>query len=395
MNNINVNNVNLNNVEAKSTETNLAYGISLLCLEKMGPARLRKLGSVGDFVQIWQYLESRGPKEIAQLAEVKIELAINWKKEVRNLDPFKIYEKHSELEMHFLTSPDYPKRLSLDPEPPYILFSKGAKRINELLDAKPVVGIVGTRKCSRYGKDIAYELGFELSKAGAIVVSGLAYGIDTAAHSGSTEAISKYSSASPSVGVVASGLDIIYPERSRSLYEEVLKEGAIISETPLGFPPQKWKFPARNRIIAGLSDVVIVVESYSKGGSLITAEEAGIRGKPVLAVPGSIRSPASSGCNALIADGCQPLTDISDVFTALDMSLNNESEFSLSSQESLDHLSSDERNLLAVFCWEIHNLESLLQNTKLEFSELSIALEGLIQRGLVAKRGLNYERIHR
>ena len=384
------------NNQEKNNQENKKYGIALLSLESMGPARLEKLSTIGSFKEIWECLLYKNQREIASLTELKIDLVDKWKRQAQDVDPDHLYEQHLDLEILIKGEPDYPQKLNSDIDSPAVLFAKGSFKLNEVIENQPVVSIVGTRNCSRYGVDIASELGRELANEGVVVVSGLAYGIDYAAHHGSTEAFQKDPTASPSIGIIASGLDIVYPKRNLNLYQKVLKCGAIVSETPLGFPPQKWKFPARNRIIAGLSDLVIVVESHLKGGSLSTAEEAGVRGKVVMAVPGSIRSPTSAGTNALIADGCQPFTDISDVFTALDLTTRNTYSLPNSSNEiksKISELNKSEKLLLDVFSWEVKSLENLLQNTEMEFFELSIILEGLTQKGLVVKRGLNFERV--
>ena len=176
------------------------------------------------------------------------------------------------------------------------------------------VGIVGTRTCTRYGRDVAYDLGEQLSKAGVAVVSGLATGIDAAAHAGALHG------SGPPIAVVGSGLDVIYPRANRQLWGDIETRGVVLSESPLGTPAHGWRFPARNRIIAALSDVLIVVESHASGGSLITARQQAKRQKPTLVVPGPILSPASKGSNALLRDGCAPLTDFDDVLVALGLS---------------------------------------------------------------------------
>jgi DNA processing protein len=147
-----------------------------------------------------------------------------------------------------------------------------------------------------------------------LVVSGLALGIDGAAHRG---ALSE-PGASP-VAVVGSGLDVIYPRGNADLWRQIADQGTILSEAPLGGGPEPWRFPARNRIIAALADVIVVVESKATGGSMITVDEGIRRGRPVLAVPGSLRNPAAAGTNLLISEGCAPVCAIDDVLVALDL----------------------------------------------------------------------------
>ena len=181
--------------------------------------------------------------------------------------------------------------------------------------AGPRVAIVGTRRCSTTGAGVAFELGRDLAAAGVVVVSGLASGIDGAAHRGVLAA-----DGAPPVGVVGSGLDVVYPRGQSSLWRAVAEVGVLISEAPLGAAPERWRFPARNRIIAALVDIVVVVESHRRGGSLHTVDEADRRGRDVLAVPGSIRNPAATGTNELLAEGRAPVCSVDDVLVALGLS---------------------------------------------------------------------------
>ena len=205
------------------------------------------------------------------------------------------------------------------PHAPAVLFLEG--RRPEVLRA-PRVAVIGTRAASVHGLTDAWELGAFLGAAGVSVVSGLAIGIDGAAHHGALQAVeaAEQRGAEPAagpVGVVATGLDIVYPRRHRVLFERVRRSGVLLGEQPFGTQPERGRFPVRNRIIAGLADVVVVVEATLTGGSRITAERALDYGRPVLAMPGSRRNPAAAGCNALLADGAQPLLDPSDVLVAL------------------------------------------------------------------------------
>ena len=219
--------------------------------------------------------------------------------------------------------PGFPIDTGLPHAPP-VLLVEGDRP--EVLRA-PRVAVVGTRAASVHGLADAWELGAFLGAAGVSVVSGLAIGIDGAVHHGALQAAeavhrragptgAAVATAGP-IGVVATGLDIVYPRRHRVLFERVRHYGVLVSEQPFGVAPERGRFPVRNRIIAGLADVVCVVEATLSGGSRITAERALDYGRPVLAMPGSRRNPAAAGCNALLADGAQPLLDPSDVLVAL------------------------------------------------------------------------------
>ncbi len=207
----------------------------------------------------------------------------------------------------------YPDRLRGDPGAPAVLLCRGDIAV---AGVGPSVAVVGTRSATPYGEQVAAELGRDLAAAGVSVVSGLALGIDAAAHAG---ALAAGPGASPPVGVAATGLDVPYPRANARLWDGVARAGAVLSEAPLGSPPRRGAFPARNRIIAALSDVVVVVECHLGGGALHTAEAAARRGIPVVAVPGSVRSPASRGTNGLLVDGCAPVRDVHDVLVAVSL----------------------------------------------------------------------------
>lgn len=177
----------------------------------------------------------------------------------------------------------------------------------------PRVAIVGTRAASPHGLADAQELAGALTEAGVCVVSGLALGIDGAAHRGAIAA------GGTTIAVLATGLDVVYPRRHGALHEEVLTHGLTVSEHPHGTGPRPERFPIRNRIIAALADVVVVVEAAASGGALSTAAHATRLGRPVLAQPGSRRNPAAAGTNALIADGATPILDPADALLALTM----------------------------------------------------------------------------
>jgi len=206
-----------------------------------------------------------------------------------------------------ITDPRYPPALIGDPEAPVVLFTRGDLGV---LDARRVA-IVGTRNATTAGRSTAIEFGRELGAQGVTVVSGLARGIDGAAHRGVRLAEGR------PAGVVANGLDVAYPKQHRELWNWVAEAGVLLSEWPPGASPEPWRFPLRNRVIAALAEVLIVVESRSRGGSLITARAALDRGVPVMAVPGSVHNRAAEGTNALLQEGAHPATSVAEVFTSL------------------------------------------------------------------------------
>lgn len=205
----------------------------------------------------------------------------------------------------------YPEAVAADREAPAVLCWRGD------LDALQHhrVGVVGTRRCTAYGRDVARGIGEELATSGVAVVSGLAWGIDGAVHEGALRA----DRGAPPVAVVGCGLAHVYPRRHRQLWDQVAERGVVLSEWPLDVRPAPWRFPARNRTIAGLSAVLVVVESHARGGSLTTVEAAGRRGIDVMAVPGPTTSPASQGTNDLLYDGAGVARGAADVLVAVGM----------------------------------------------------------------------------
>ena len=200
------------------------------------------------------------------------------------------------LNIRILTLQDaaYPGRLKNIYDPPCLLYVQGRLPV---FDEEVAVAVVGTRKCTPYGIACAEKLGYGLTRGGAVVVTGLARGIDAAATRGALRA------GGVTVAVVGNGLDVKYPPESRYLYEDVVAAGALLSEYPPGSEPLGWHFPVRNRILSGLSLATLVVEAPERSGALITAGTALEQGREVFAVPGPIDAPASVGCNRLIRDG--------------------------------------------------------------------------------------------
>lgn len=202
---------------------------------------------------------------------------------------------------------DFPAQLRVDPDPPAVLFCRGDLSVL----AERRAGIIGTRNATAAGRATAFELGHELAVNGVAVVSGLARGIDGAAHRGVRAGEGR------PVGVVANGHDAPYPKPHTELWEWVATHGLLVSEWPPGTTPEPWRFPLRNRILAALCEVLVVVESRERGGSLITARAAADRDVVVMAVPGSPRTRACTGTNALLVDGAVPCTSAGDVLAAL------------------------------------------------------------------------------
>jgi len=222
--------------------------------------------------------------------------------------------------------PAYPDALRGIDDFPVLLFYRGDP---QTLD-RPRIALVGSRKATAYGLEIGQRLGAELAESGIAVVSGVAAGIDGAVHEGalSTDGVT--------IGVLGCGLDVVYPRQHGRLYEQIARQGVLLSEYPCGTRPDGFRFPARNRIISGLSLAVVVVEATLKSGSLITARLALNQGREVFAVPGRIDSPTSAGTHALLRDGAQLVESGEDILVALGLEMA-----SLRGAETDQHLGPD------------------------------------------------------
>lgn len=357
-----------------------AWLVALASLPAVGPARLRALLAIDRPSAVWAGLRRRPSSELLQVAG-KHDLYEQWHRTADSLDVARLWAWHHDhgVGVAALGTPGYPSALSRDMDPPAVVFHKGDPQVV----SGPRVAVVGTRRCTRYGSDVAFELGRDLASAGVGVVSGLALGIDAAAHAGALEA-----RAAPPIAVVGNGMDRAYPERNRALWRAVADHGVLLGEAPLGAPPERWRFPARNRIIAALADVVVVVESHASGGSMHTVAEAAARDRVVLAVPGPVRSSASDGCLELLADGCAPCRDVDDVLLALGIS--GAEAAPLDSRPSPDCIG---QQVLDSLGWQPADAEQIKGRTGLAMAEVAGAVEELRAAGWVAVSGRWIERV--
>ena len=368
-----------------SRDADLPYLMALLALPGMGPSRLGNLLERHTAEAAWRQIAGGDIEAVGKAAKVAEKLSSRWCHMAAQMQPEGVLGEYGEqgVQLARLGSSGYPSRLAEDIEPPEVLFWKGDIGI---LDAEATAAIVGTRTCTNYGYEVAYEAGRDLAGAGVSVVSGLALGIDAAAHKGALSV-----DGAPPVAVVGCGIDIVYPKANRKLWEEVAERGVILSETPLGINPEPWRFPSRNRIIAALADVVLIVESLEQGGALFTAEEAAQRSLPVFAVPGPIRSPASQGTNRLLAEGCLPMCDINDLLVALGIPISGSSGGAANAAMS-GVLDPKKQALLDALGWQPAGLDQLTSRTGLSLSDVAYHIEELQAQDLVVRRGLWYER---
>jgi DNA processing protein len=279
--------------------------------------------------------------------------------------------------------PGYPRALDADPERPAVLFTRGSL---DVLDERPCVAVVGTRTGTAGGRAFATTVGRDLAEAGVHVVSGLARGIDGASHRG---VLSCPDGAGP-IGVVGSGLDHVYPPEHAALWDEVAARGLLLSEVMPGTPPSAGRFPARNRIIAGLADLVVIVESRHRGGSLITARLATERGVTVMAVPGSVSNPSSEGTNRLIADGAPPVLDSGDVLVALGLARPVAPN---QRRDTRRPPSPEDRAVLELLGADPLSLDNLALRSGQPLADIALALGRLEAGGWVVRTGAWFERV--
>ena len=283
------------------------------------------------------------------------------------------------VEIIFYTSKRFPSRLKQIADAPAILYYQGTADLN----APKVVALVGTRQATDYGREQTERIIKGLLPHRPLVVSGLAYGIDIMAHRAALQ------EGLETVGVMATGLDIIYPAAHRKTAEKMREQGGLLTEFPFGTPPDRYNFPARNRIIAGLSDGTVVVEAAIKGGALITAELALSYDRDVLAVPGNLSSAASAGCNALIRDNkaalyAEPL-DLEQLLN-WDAALHQSGKFKPVPSYSADDFTIEEFALITVLAAAIgreEQMDELAWKAQLAIHTVASLLLGLEFRGVV------------
>ena len=278
--------------------------VALNMIDHVGPVRVKRL--LERFGQP-QAILAAGARELMQVEGVGPEVAgaiTGWESQA---DPGAELKRAADFGARVLTmdDADYPANLREIYDPPLALYIKGTLEARD----QHAIALVGSRKTTYYGLECARKLGYQLAYAGMTVVSGLARGIDTAAHQGALAANGR------TLAVLGTGLDIVYPPENGPLYEKIAASGAVMTQFPFGVKPDTRHFPLRNRIVSGLSLGTVVVEAGPGSGALITANMALDQGRQVFAVPGRIDSPQSKGCHRLIKGGAKLVEDAEDVLT--------------------------------------------------------------------------------
>lgn len=352
-------------------ESNLCLLFSLS--QGVGPKTFLKLIKYfGSAEKAWNELNVESAKNlgIGQKLFEKFDLSR------KNIDLADYLEKIKKAKVKVVGYTDtlYPQSLKQLDAPPIVLFCKGNL---ELLTSDLTIGIVGARKITTYGKDVTEKLTSELVLHDFCIVSGLAFGVDAIAHKTAIEHYGK------TIAVLGCGVDCVTPLENQSLYEEILdRNGLILSEYRLGLSPSSGSFPARNRIIAGLSRGVLVTEAAEDSGSLITANEALKLGKFVFAVPGSINSQMSKGALKLLKQGAHIVTSTHDILEKLEVtSLNNKKN-----ELDLSQFSSDEKLILELIQNEPLSMDEISRKTKIPITRLMALTSGLEMKGVVENK---------
>ena len=289
-----------------------------------------------------------------------------------------MYLKQKNIHMAHINSPLYPDRLMNIPDKPHVLYYRGM----DINKRKQTVAIVGSRRCSDYGRRTAYNIARELAGYGIDVISGLAYGIDSAAHKGCLEGNGV------TAAVLGCGVNVCYPQSNIELFYNISERGSIISEYHPDTSPIAGYFPERNRIISGLADILVIVEAGERSGSLITVDCALEQGKDIFAVPGRIDDVFSKGCNELIKMGAQLCNNCSDILEYFDIA-KNENKIAKKEKEKIS-LDIQEKILYACLCFEPKHINLIAKEADMDIEQAIRIIFNLERKNIIRQTTGNY-----
>jgi DNA processing protein len=350
--------------------TKEAY-IALNLLPKIGPVRVRRLLEV--FESPEAILKANRDKILAieGFGSEMAKTLVNWEDHIdlqRELDLI----RGAKVGVVSLDCPDYPGPLREIHDPPTVLYVWGTLTKADWRG----IGVVGSRRATHYGLQTAKKLSYQIARAGLTVISGLARGIDTAAHEGAL-------AGGRTVAVLGSGLGKLYPPENQVLAEKIAKQGAVVSEFPILYLPDKQSFPLRNRIVSGWSSGILVIEAPQRSGSLITANQAAEQGRNVYAVPGPIDRPNSVGCHRLIQDGAKLVMSVDDILEDFGQLALSMAEGSEPDSLPLAGLSDEERKVFALLSITEIGIEDIIRQAELPSQIVSTTLMRLEMKRLV------------
>lgn len=361
--------------------TELLHRIALTMIPELGPVCIRALTDhFGDASLIFKAKK----KEIAAvdgIGEARARQIKDWNDFAETEKELRFIEKH-QIHALFLTDSDYPKRLLHCYDPPTILYYRG----NADLNASHIISIIGTRNNTEYGKQITEQLVAGLHSQQALIVSGLAFGIDAIAHKAALH------NSLPTIGVLAHGMDSLYPVQHTSLAKEMLQQGGLLTEFRKRTKPDKHNFPKRNRIVAGMADATIVIETAAKGGSMITAELAHTYNRDLFAVPGKITDTKSNGCLKLIQQNKAMLfTDASQLIETMGWEEKKKTQKHVQ-KELFVHLTDNEKRITSLLQDKTLPIDELYLQSGLSSSTVAAAILNLeLQNVIMALPGKMYK----
>ena len=352
-----------------------AYWVGFNFVKGIGPARLKALlHFFGDIEIAWQ-----APYDALRAAGLNNKVIENLMRVRNHIDLDEKIKQITEkgIEIHTWDDADYPKRLLEIHQPPPVLYVRGKLHPEDEI----AIAVVGTRRITPYGRQIAIQLSERLAQNGVTVISGLARGVDGISHQAALNAGGR------TIAVLGSGIDQIYPPEHRNLADEIAQNGAVVSDYALGTPPEAVNFPPRNRIISGLSLGTVVVEAGKKSGALITASFAVEQGREVFAVPGKINSTQSRGTNYLIQQGARPLLDSGELLDFLNLEAVAKQYSARRALPEDEH----ERTILRILGQEPIHIDEIGRKSGMPIEKVSAILTLMELKGLVQQVGImNY-----
>lgn len=349
------------------------YWLGFSLVPEIGAKRLRLLLNwFGDLGTAWSATES----QLIQAGMEKIPV-VNIISARQRFDLDAEIAKVERLGAWIVTLADahYPSNLRKLPDTPPVLYVRGSLQAED----ERALSIVGTRKSSTYGRDAAHHFAKQLAEYGVTIVSGLAHGIDSTAHRGALDGKGR------TIAVLGCGIDRIYPTGNQKLAQDIIQSGALISEFPIGVPPESRNFPRRNRVISGLSLGVLVVEAPEKSGAMITASMAAEQGREVFAVPGNIFSQSSGGTNRLIQDGAKLVMDVADILDEFNIVHN--AVQTRAATEKIAPASGNEARVMEFLSADPIHVDDLVRMTSLPVATVSSTLTILELKGLARAVG--------
>jgi len=365
-----------------------AFWLAWSQITGIGPILLRRLQQhFGRLGEAWEaspatllQVEGFGPQTLQAVAAGR-----------SRIHPKQLLQQHEQENPHFWTpdETDYPRLLLEISSPPPVLYYRGEVQPQENQGVTPLVGIVGTRNPSEYGRRWTRKISAALARNGFTIVSGLADGIDTEAHRSCLEAGGR------TLAVLGTGVDVVYPPQNRGLYKQILNQGLVLSEYPAKTPPDRTHFPPRNRIIAGLSRAVVVMEAPTRAGALITARFANDFCRDVYVLPGTLDNPRSLGCLELLSKGAEVILSEGHLLEMLGAmpQLDPVEPPQLVEQQALPNLSAELKQVLEAIALDSMPFDLIVQQTGMAAGSVSSALLQLELMGLVSQLpGMRYQR---